>query len=62
MGCGYEIRGIPFHNRCLRGILGIMSVQQHLQDMSSVQVAKQFRMEESLEDMIVLRRLRWLGH
>ena len=51
-----------FHNRCLRGILGITSVQQHLQHMSSVQVARQFGTEQSLEDMIVLRRLRWLGH
>ena len=25
-------------------------------------MAKQFGMEESLEDMTVLRRLRWLGH
>ena len=51
-----------FHNRCLRGILGIVSVQHHLQHISSVQVAKQFGMDELLEDMIVLRGLRWLGH
>ena len=50
-----------FNNRCLRGILGITSVQQRLKHISSIQVAKQFGMEESLEDMIVLRRLRWLG-
>ena len=37
-----------FHNRCLRGILGITSVQQRLQHTSSVQVAKQFGMDESL--------------
>ena len=37
-------------------------MQQRLQHISSVQVAKQFGMEESLEDMIVLRTLRRLGH
>ena len=51
-----------FNNRYLRGILGITSMQQRLQHISSVQVAKQFGMEESLEDMIVLRTLRRLDH
>ena len=37
-------------------------MQKHLQYISSVQVAKQFGMEESLEDIIQLSRLRWLGH
>lgn len=51
-----------FHNRCLRGIMGITSRQQRMEHISSVQIAKQFGMEESLEDLIVARRLRWLGH
>ena len=51
-----------FNNRCLRGIFGITSLQQRLQHINSAQVAKQFGMEESLEDVIVLKKLRWLGH
>ena len=51
-----------FHNRCLRNILGITKMQQRLGRISSVQVAKWFGMEESLEEMIAARRLWWLGH
>ena len=51
-----------FHNRCLRSIMGITSAQQRMKHISSVQVAKNFGMEESLEDVITARRLRWLGH
>ena len=51
-----------FHNRCLRGILGISAMQQRMEHISSVQVAKRFGMEESLEDMVTARRLCWLGH
>ncbi len=52
----------PFHNRCLRQIVGITSAQQRTELISSVQVAYQFGMEESLEDIVIARRLRWLGH
>jgi hypothetical protein len=51
-----------FHNRCLRGILGITTEQQRIEHISSVQVAKRFGMEESLEDIVIRRRLCWLGH
>ena len=51
-----------FHNRCLRSILGISSVQQRMEHISSVDIAKRFGMSESLEDSIAARRLRWLGH
>ena len=51
-----------FHNRCLRGILGISAMQQRMEHISSVQVAKRCLMEESLEDMVITRRLCWLGH
>ena len=50
-----------FHNRCMRTIMGISSVQQRLEHISTIQVAKRFGMEESLEDIIAARRLRWLG-
>ena len=42
--------------------MGITSAQQRMKHISSVQVAKNFGMEESLEDVITARRLRWLGH
>ena len=51
-----------FHNRCLKGILGITAAQQQTEHLSSVQIAKHFGMGESLEDLITARRLRWLGH
>ena len=51
-----------FHNRCLRGILGITYEQQRMERITSIQIAKRFGMEDSLEDTITARRLRWLGH
>ena len=48
-----------FHNRCLKG--GITTAQQRSEHLSSVQIAKHFGMEESLDDIIAARRLRWLG-
>ena len=51
-----------FHNRHLRSIMGITSAQQRMKHISSVQVATIFGMEESLEDVITARRLRWFGH
>ncbi len=44
-----------FHNRCLRQIVGITSAQQRTELISSVQVACQFGMEESLEDIVITR-------
>ena len=47
-----------FHNRCLRGILGITSVQQRLQHIrSSVQVAKQFGMD--IHDSVEETEMAW---
>ncbi len=51
-----------FHNRCLRAILGITTAQQRMGRISSVQVSQMFGMEESIEDLVSARRLRWLGH
>ena len=42
--------------------MGISSVQQILEHISTIQVAKRFEMEESLEDTIAARCLRWLCH
>lgn len=38
-----------FHNRCLKGILGITSIQRRSEHLSSVQIAMQFGMEESMK-------------
>ena len=51
-----------FHNRCLKGILGITSEQQRMEKITSIQIAKRFGMDESLEDTIIVRHLHWLGH
>ena len=53
-----------FHNRCLKGILGITTAQERPEHLSSVQISKLFGMGESLEveDLVTARRLRWLGH
>ena len=51
-----------FHNRCLKGILGITAAQQRTEHLSTVQIAEHFGMRESLEDLMTARRLRWLGH
>ena len=37
-------------------------MQQQTQHITSVQVADRFGMRESLEDIIIARHLRWLGH
>ena len=47
-----------FRNRCLRSIMSITSAQQRMGHISSVQVAKNFGMVESLEDVVTTRRLR----
>ena len=51
-----------FHNRCLRSILGISTARQRTEQISRVQLGQIFGMEESLEDLVSARRLRWLGH
>ena len=51
-----------FHNRCLRSILGVSTARQRTEHISNVQLGQMFGMEESLEDLVSTRRLRWLGH
>ncbi len=55
---GYQER-LSGHNRCLKENLGITAQQQRTENLSDVQIAKQFGMEESIEDLITAR---WLGH
>ena len=51
-----------FHHRCLRSILGIGRMQQHLQHISNERVQQWIGMPTSLEVMIACRRLQWLGY
>ena len=50
------------HNHCLRGIFGITKVKQCVEHITSSQIRESFGMKELVEEMIVQRRLRWLGH
>ena len=51
-----------FHNRCLRGIFGITRMQQRAQHISSSEVRGKFGMKEMMEEVVMLRRMPWLGH
>ena len=51
-----------FNNRCLRRIMNISRAEQQAGYISSVQMRRNFGMDEALEDMIIARRLRWLAH
>ena len=51
-----------FHNRCVRSILGVTRYQQWKERIASKQLASAFGMQQSIPDIILERRLRWLGH
>ena len=51
-----------FNNKCLRRIMGITRAQQRIRRITSAQVRKKFGVEETLEDVVTTKRLRWLGH
>ena len=51
-----------FHNRCVRTILGVSRHQQWKDRISSQRLAESFGMEESMKDILLKHRLRWLGH
>ena len=51
-----------FNNRCLQRIMNISRAEQRAGYISSVQVRRDFGMDETLEDVVIARRLRWLGH
>ena len=51
-----------FNNKCLRRIMGITRAQQRIRRITSAQVRKKFGVEETLEDVVTAKRLRWLGH
>ena len=51
-----------FHNRCVRGILGVSRHQQWRDHISTEQLAVQFGMCDGIGVLLVQRRLHWLGH
>ena len=51
-----------FHNRCLRMIFGITRTEQKEKRISSSEIRERFGMTELVQEMVTLRRLRWLGH
>ena len=51
-----------FNNRCLRRIMNISRTEQRAGYISSVQVRRNFGMDEAFEDVVIARKLRWLGH
>ena len=51
-----------FNNRCLRPIMNISRAEQRAGYISSVQMRRNFGMDEALKDVVISRRLRWLGH
>ena len=51
-----------FHNRCLRMIFGITRTEQREKRISSSEIRERFGMKELIQEMVTLRRLRWLGH
>ena len=43
-------------------ILGISTVQQRRERITTIEVRRRIGLHDSLEDIIMKRRLRWLGH
>ena len=51
-----------FHNRCIRTIMGVTKQRQWREHISSRQLAADFGMEETMAEILMKHRLRWLGH
>ena len=51
-----------FHNRCIRTILGVTRYQQWKERITSKRLASAFGMQQSIPELIMEQRLRWLGH
>ena len=51
-----------FNNRCLWLIMNTSRAKQRAGYIISVQMRRNFCMDEALEDVAIARRLRWLGH
>ena len=50
----------PYH--CIHIILGVNRFNQWTEHISSTELASTFGMVETIEDMLIAHRLRWLGH
>ena len=51
-----------FNNRCLQHIMNISRAEQQAGYISSIQMRRNFRMDEALEDVVIARSMRWLDH
>ena len=51
-----------FHNRCVRTILGVSRYQQWQKRLSTRTLAGRFGIDLSIPDLVMDRRLQWLGH
>ena len=51
-----------FHHRCVRAILGISNRQQWEERIRMAEVRRRWGDEETVADMVMQRRLEWLGH
>ena len=51
-----------FNNRCLHSIKGISRLEQWKQHLSTQMIRMDVGIESSMEELVVKRRLRWLGH
>ena len=50
------------NNRCLKCVLGITNAQQCIGHITSDEIRRRIGMQETLEYVVVAKRLRWLGH
>ena len=50
------------HNRSLRSMMGVSKLQQWKERITSRSIATAFGMEEKIADILIARRLQWLGH
>ena len=51
-----------FNNKCLRRVLGTTKAQQCISHITSAEIKRRFGMQETLDDVIVAKRLSWLDH
>ena len=51
-----------FHNRCVRGIMGVTLLQQWKDRITSKSLTMEFGMPDGINALVIQRHLQWLGH
>ena len=51
-----------FHHRCIKAVLKITSLQQLEERLSSAQVRERWSDRDTIDAIIMRRRMEWLGH